>query len=120
MGASIHGTIAGALLLYMLILGLWGLLAFARGTGVTPGYRGSLVIGEGLAVVQALAGAGLVLTGARSHDSLHYLYGVLTPLILPLMYGYARGQPSRRAALFYGIAAFFAFGLIIRAFMTGG
>lgn len=116
----LHSRLAVAVLLYMLILGVWGLVGALRRTpGIAPSYRGSLVIGELLAVVQVLLGGGLLLAGHRSPEGLHYLYGLLVPLILPFLYGAVRGQPGRRAALLYGIASLFVFALALRAIATG-
>lgn len=117
--AEIHGRIAVAVLIYMLILGIWGIANFIRKVGVTPSYRGSIFIGEALTIVQLIFGVALVADGYRPPDDLHYLYGILIPMIIPFMYGYLRAQPKVRAAIFYGIATLFVFGLVIRAIMTG-
>ncbi|HUY99286.1 MAG TPA: hypothetical protein VMU89_02975 [Thermomicrobiaceae bacterium] len=116
---GLHAGVATAVVLYMLILGLWGLASALRGAGVTESYRGALVIGEALTIAQALIGVLLVIGGYRPHDALHFLYGVLVPLIIPFAYGLVRAQPPRRAALYYGIATLFIVGLAIRAVVTG-
>lgn len=117
--AFIHGRVAIAVVLYMLVLGFWGLVSFFRKAGISESYRGALFIGEALTVVQALLGVALLADGRRPPDALHYLYGILVPLIIPFMYSYVRAQPKVRAAIFYGIATLFIVGLAVRAIMTG-
>ena len=114
-----HAGVATAVVLYMLILGLWGVVAALRGPGITASYRGALFIGEGLALAQAVIGVLLVVGGHRPGDVLHFLYGVLVPLVIPFAYGISHTRPPRRAALYYGIATLFIVGLAIRAIVTG-
>ena len=115
---GIHAGIATAVVFYMLILGIWGLVAATR-NGVTPSYRGSLAVAEGLTLVQAVIGVALVIEGYRPGDPLHFLYGIIVPLIIPFAYGLVHTRPSRRQAFYYGIATLFIVGLAIRAIVTG-
>ncbi len=73
---------------------------------------------ELLFVAQALIGIGLVLLGRRPHDGLHFLYGVLLVVSLPVAAGYSAGRGGRREALVFGIVGLFMTGLAIRAVMT--
>jgi len=82
-------------------------------------YRATLVLTEGLFIVQGLVGIGMYFGGARPHDQLHWLYGPLLVITLPIAASYLSGRESRREALVYGLAALFMFGLAIRAYMTG-
>jgi len=82
-------------------------------------FRATLVLTEGLFVVQGLVGIAMFLAGARPHDPLHWLYGPLLVIVLPIAASYLTGRETRRQALVYGIAALFMFGLAIRAYMTG-
>jgi mannitol-specific phosphotransferase system IIBC component len=77
------------------------------------------VLTEGLFIVQGLIGIALFLQGGRPHDQLHWLYGPLLVIVLPIAASYLSGRESRREPLVYGLAALFMFGLAIRAFMTG-
>ena len=116
----LHQRLAVAATLYALVLGVWGVVSFFRGRGVTPNYRGALVIGEGLLAAQALLGLLLLLLGYRPAEILHLLYGVLIPLVLPFTSGVVRGRSGRTRSLYYGGAALFIVGLAIRATVTGG
>lgn len=116
----LHGRFAMALILYMLVLGVWGVINFIRGSGVSGSYIGALVIGEVLAIVQTVLGVGMLLSSGRPGEQMHLLYGALFPLIIPFAYTFARAQPSRRASMLYGLATLFLFGLAIRAVGTAG
>lgn len=115
-----HDRFGMVLILYMLVLGVWGVFNFIRGSGVSGSYLGALLIGEIVAIVQTVLGVGLLLSDAHPGRQIHLLYGALFPLIIPFVYTYARSQPARRASMLYGLATLFLFGLAIRAMGTGG
>lgn len=116
---ELHCRIGLASTFFAFALGVWGVFAFLRGSGVTGSYFGALVIGEILVIGQALVGLGLVLTGQFPPDGLHFLYGVVVPLTWVAVYVYTRGQQTRREMIIYGVVSFFVMGLAIRAIMTG-
>ena len=72
---ELHGRIAIALVLYYAAVGIWGVVLAVRHAPLSPGYRGALIIGVGLGVVQAALGLALVISGLRPLDNLHFLYG---------------------------------------------
>jgi heme A synthase len=111
--------VARALVLYYTVVGVWGLFLAVRKSGLSPGYRGALVIGVGLGVVQALVGILLVLNGLRPADNLHFLYGASVILTLPLVLSYIVDKKVSRP-LAFGLASLFMAGLAIRAITTGG
>jgi heme A synthase len=116
---QLHQLVANAVVLYFAALGIWGLvLAFGR-REFNSAYRGALVIGVVLGVIQALVGLALVLSGTRPRDDLHYLYGLSVIITLPLVYQYISTRRFSRV-LAYGLASLFVMGLGIRAIMTGG
>lgn len=82
-------------------------------------YRATLVLTEGLFILQGLVGIAIYFAGSRPHDPLHWLYGPLLVIALPIAASYLSGRDSRREAMVYGLAALFMFGLAIRAYMTG-
>ena len=101
-----------------MIVGIWGLVTYFRRQPASGGYRSLLVITEGVFIAQGLIGIVLFLGGRRPHDGLHWLYGILLVIALPIAATYASGQ-GRRESLVYGIAGLFMAGLAIRAFTTG-
>jgi heme A synthase len=116
---TLHVLIARAMVLYYLLLGLWGLFLAVRRGEFDSAYRGALLIGLGLGIVQVLAGLVLVVLGTRPRDDLHYLYGLSVIVTLPLVHQYlARRRLS--APLAYGLASLFMMGLSLRGITTGG
>src|ERR1700731_5270080 len=82
-------------------------------------FRATLVLTEALFIIQGLVGVLMFANGRRPHDNLHWLYGVLLVIVLPIAMSYVSGRDSRREALIYGIAGLFMAGLSIRALTTG-
>jgi heme A synthase len=116
---EVHQAIARALVLYYVALGVWGVFLAWRRSPLSPGYRGALVIGVALGVIQALVGMFLVLGGARPEDNLHFLYGASVIVTLPLVMSYIVDKKVSRP-LAFGLASLFMAGLAIRAITTGG
>jgi len=84
-----------------------------------PSYWGALVIGEIVAVIQAVVGV-IRLGGGGPFSPIHVLYGTLSVVIWPAAFGYMRGQQdSRTESLVYGLVSLFLFGIAIRALTTG-
>ncbi len=116
---DIHCRIGLSVIFFASMLGVWGVIAYLRGTGVSNNYRGALVIGELLVIGQALVGLGLVITGYWPPDVLHFLYGIVVMLMWVMTYIYTKGAMTRREVLIYAVVAFFIMGLGIRGIMTG-
>lgn len=116
---ELHQAVARSLVLYYAALGVWGLFLAWRKQPINPSYRGALIIGVVLGVVQALIGVGLLLQGAKPEDNLHFLYGASVILTLPLVLSYIADKKISRPLVF-GLATLFMAGLAIRAITTGG
>jgi heme A synthase len=116
---ALHDRFATSIILYMIVVGLWGVVSYIRKIGVSPSYRGTLVIGEAILVLQGILGISLVASGYRPKQPLHFLYGGLSVFILPFLMSFARVRPSHQRPLIYGLGAIFIVGLALRAMMTG-
>lgn len=116
---DLHCRVGLAVIFFAFALGVWGVLAFLRGIGVSSSFFGALVIGEILVLAQAVIGIALLLTGRFPMDGLHILYGVVVPLSWAAVYVYTRGGTSQREMMIYAIMSFFVMGLGIRGIMTG-
>jgi hypothetical protein len=116
---EIHQAVARSLVLYYAVVGAWGIVLAIRKSELTPSYRGALVIGVALGVIQALIGLVLVFGGARPLDNLHFLYGASVILTLPLVMSYIVDKKFSRP-LAFGLASLFMAGLAVRAITTGG
>ena len=115
---DLHGAIARAIVLYFALLGLWGLVLAVRRAPLDGSYRGALIIGGALGVVQGIVGLVLFALGLRPRDDLHYLYGLSVIVTLPLVQQYLAGRRVP-TTLVYGLACLFIMGLGIRGITTG-
>lgn len=114
---SLHGRAATALVMYLAIVGLWGLFLGLRGAGPTPNFIGALVIAEIAAIAQGSLGIALLFSRPPS-QSLHVLYGFALALALPLAATIVRRRERRTASLTFGLVALFAAGLAVRGITT--
>jgi uncharacterized protein YybS (DUF2232 family) len=91
---DIHARLANTLLLYVIILAVWGLWRYLRHQGVDSNYWGALAISEVVIVIQGLLGASLWFINALRPEAVDpYLYGssVHSP---PLVYVYTKAVTS--------------------------
>ncbi len=70
-----HGSFARVVVLYLVLLGGWGIAAGLRGKAPSGSYLGALVIAEGAALLQGLLGIAN-LFARPPQNTLHLLYGV--------------------------------------------
>jgi hypothetical protein len=117
----LHDRLATTALLYMILLGIWGLWRYFRGQSIEGSFWGALVIAELVLIVQGLVGGYLYLTGLRPlRGWIHILYGIASVLVIPGVFAFTNGNSDRRTTLIYGVALLFLAGLIIRGMVTGG
>ena len=116
--SALHATLANTIVLYLALVGLWGLWLGARGLAPSSSFRGALIIAELAAFAQGLVG--VVLAFGRPLDGIHALYGVALVLALPLAATLVRGRAPRGQSVALGIAALFTAGLAIRGITTAG
>ena len=114
-----HRTVANALLLLMLLLGLWGLLMAALNRSPGGGFRSTYVLSIGVFALQAIIGGVMLASGFRPKETLHILYGIAPFLALGYAFSYSAKMTPRKESLMLGIAALFTFGLVLRACGTG-
>jgi hypothetical protein len=115
---ELHGLIARAIVLYYALVGVWGVFLAIRKAELPSAYRGALIIGVVMGVIQAAVGLTLLLTVGQPRDDLHYLYGASVILTLPLVASYIADKKLSRV-LAFGLANLFMAGLAIRAITTG-
>ena len=116
---EIHANLANTALYYFVLLAVWGYFRFFRKEGISSGFWGAIVIAEILLLLQSVLGGYLWISGLRPARTIHLLYGIVTPMALPMVYMFTKGHQERRDMLMYGTTCLFAVGLVLRAMSTG-
>jgi heme A synthase len=94
--AYVHQRFALALIVYAIILGLWGGFQFLRRRAISAGFRSSYVLMIGLLAVQGLLGVVLLTSHQPREGLLHIVYGIFAIVFLPGVYFYAARRPGDR------------------------
>ncbi len=115
---AVHARLANAVILYMVVVGLWALGALLTRRGLSGSLVATLLIAEGLILVQGLFGVLLLLSGSRPANLLHLLYGVAAAISLPAALAYTRDRSERTRLLVFAFTALWIVGLAIRGIMT--
>ena len=117
---ALHRISATALVIFAVLLAVWGTYLYFRRAELSGGFRSSFLIMAALTAVQGLFGLVLLLLGNRPAGwPLHIVYGIFAVLFLPGVYRYAQGGTKRREAVFLAGAAWIVAIAYIRGFMTG-
>lgn len=120
LGLFLHELGARVLVLYAVVLGLWGAFLYFRRASVTGGFRSSFLIMAGVTALQGLAGLVVFITARPSDfNLLHIVYGIFAVLFLPGAYLYAQGGTKRREAVVLAGAAWIVAIAYLRGFATG-
>jgi heme A synthase len=115
----LHGLGARALLVFAVVLGVWGTYLYFRKQELNGGFRASYLIMGGLMAVQGLVGLVTLVTGGRPHELLHLVYGAFAVLFIPGAYFYAQGGARRREAVILAGAAWVVSIAFFRGIATG-
>lgn len=118
--AMIHSRLATSVLLYVIILCLWGFWRAIRKENLSSSYWGSLVIGEILILSQGALGIYMLVTGLQpERGGMHILYGIVGALGIPAVYILTKGNDDRRTMLIYAAIMLFNAGIFLRSIATG-
>ena len=115
----LHGYGARALLIFAVVLAIWGTYLYFRNRALPGGYRSAYLIMAGLTVVQGLIGLLAFALGGRPFTLLHLVYGVFAVLFLPGVYVYAQGGTRRRETVIMAAAAWIVSIAYFRGIATG-
>lgn len=117
----VHAAIGFAIVGGWFLLFGWGLVSFLVKREPRPWYWRLLGLLQLLLLLQLLAGTILLFAGHRADSFLHYLYGAVFPaIVLVATHVVARGMADEADTWkAFAIAAFFVFGLTLRALTTG-
>lgn len=98
---------------------LWGLGAWIVRRAPGRAFWWLLAVLQVALLLQLVGGLALLAVGGRQ-SLLHYAYGIVFPvLVLVVAHWQARETFSRRPWAPFAVAAFFVFGLTLRALTTG-
>jgi hypothetical protein len=116
MHQSFHATLAFALFLDQVVLGIWALVFGFRRRPISSGLFSALLVDEILMVIQSAIGLYLLATG-HAPERIHFLYGFLLLVLIPAVYFYA--SKRERAGIWVGVVLLFMAGMIVRISFTG-
>lgn len=117
----LHVRLALAVILFAIILGLWGSFQYLRRRAVSGGFRSAYLMLCGLAALQSLLGLANLALGSSLHNPLHIVYGIFAVVFLPGLYFYSasgRASPAREAVLLAG-ASWIVLVAFLRGWVTG-
>lgn len=117
--AFLHGLGAWALLLFAVLLGIWGTYQYFRKAEVSGGFRSSFLVMAGLTALQGLIGLAALAGGGRPTNLLHFVYGAFAVLFLPGAYFWAHSGNRRREAVILAGAAWVVSIAFFRGIATG-
>ncbi|MBC8504840.1 MAG: hypothetical protein ISR58_09315 [Anaerolineales bacterium] len=119
--ALLHSRLANTVVMYMILMSLWGFWRFFRKQGMDSSYWGAVVIAEVLILIQGAIGVFMRINGILpARGWFHILYGIVAAIALPGVYLYTKGSEERRDMLFYAAIFLFLIGISLRAMSTGG
>jgi hypothetical protein len=117
---QIHAQLAIAVMLFNLILGVWGFIKFLRRDGMDGNYFGAVALSPILGLIQMAVGLILVIQGLGvSVRFVHYLYGALVVIAVPAVFAFTRGRDDRGAVLIYAAVLVLTSVFGFRAYTTG-
>jgi heme A synthase len=118
--STLHRFGGTVLLLYAVLLGLWGTYHYIRNQRVSGGFRSSYLIMAALIPIDGLLGLGaLIASGQPREGLLHMVYGVFAVLFIPGAYLYSRGGSDRRETLILAGASWIVAIAFFRGIATG-
>lgn len=115
---QIHSALGNSVIMFLFVCGVWGIGLFVLRRPVNGSYLGSLVIGELLVLGQAVTGVFMLFAGSMPNNNIHFLYGLLVVISLPVLYAYVSSRSSRFDPLIYGVASLLIMGFAMRAQTT--
>ncbi len=119
----LHARLATAMVLFAVLAGVYGLFEYFRKQGVTSNYWGIVVVGNLLALGQAILGAILALGGGQPARGItHILYGIVALswiAMINFVSGFAnKDKNARRETLIVALVSLFQAGIALRAITT--
>lgn len=117
--AFLHGYGGRVLLLWSIVLGVWGTVQYFRNRPVGGGFRASFLLVAGLTVLQSLIGLASFAVGLQPRTLLHIVYGIFAVVFLPGAYLYSRSGTQRRESVVLAGACWIVSIAFFRGIATG-
>lgn len=118
--SNAHVVVGFAVVALFAIGWIWGAGAWISRRGPGEWFWRWLSVAQVVAVIQALIGGWLMLSGRVLPTWLHLVYGLGPLLILVVAHALARDENLRdRPWVAFALGSFICFGLALRALMTG-
>jgi hypothetical protein len=116
----VHEVVGFAVVAIFAVGWIWGLIAHLRKREPGERFWVWLSVAQVGIGIEALLGIVLFVAGYRPDTKLHYIYGVGPIVLLVIAHSTARDENFReRPWVVFAWAAFFCWGLTLRALMTG-
>jgi heme A synthase len=117
---GLHRYLSTVLLIFAVLLALWGTVTYFRNRRISGGFRSSYLIMTAVTVLQGLLGLGALVTGGSPREGiLHIVYGVFAVLFLPGAYLYSHQGSVRRETLILAGACWIVAIAYFRGMATG-
>jgi len=116
---NLHTNLAIVIIAAGAVCAIWGFGLWLLHRGMNSAFRVALMVTGALGFAQGVLGGILLLNGDRPPDQLHYVYGAIVILALPVAVSYSTGKNVRRDLLWFSIAALIIMAAALRAWMTG-
>ena len=115
----LHAYGARVLILFAVLLAVWGTVDYFRNQRLSGGFRSSYLLMAIVTPIQGLLGLTLLVSGHHLHEWPHLVYGAFATLFLPGAYLYSRGGSDRRETLILAGASWIVAIAYLRGISTG-
>ena len=117
--AFLHGYGAKVLLIWSIVLAIWGTVQYFRNRPIGGGFRASFLIVAGLTALEGLLGVASFAFGLQPRNLLHVVYGIFALVFIPGAYLYSRGGTQRRESVVLAGACWIVSIAFYRGIATG-
>ena len=117
---KIHVSISTTVMLFNVVVGVWGLIKFLRKQpNIDGSFWGAMALSPILGLIQALIGLVMIFMGlGASMRLVHYLYGALVVIAVPAAFAFSKGRDDRGMLLIYACVLLLTAIFGMRAFTT--
>lgn len=115
---TFHLVLGTIVLVSNLVVAVWGALVYRGRARPNQAFAQSLALSHASTVGQSVIGLLLLSSGNRAPQELHYVYGIVPPVLILFAYS-SRTDDARRNIGVFALVAFLVLLVAARAYMTG-